>query len=83
MTPQDVGSTVPVEIAGARERPVSAEHDLVCLAVDVDGRLNIINADACTGCRLCELLCPDFAIEIHPPLTPVTVADANHGGGTT
>jgi len=21
----------------------------------------------CTGCLLCELLCPDFAIVVHPP----------------
>ncbi len=54
-----------------------------CLAVDVDGRLNIINPEACTGCRLCELLCPDFAIEIHAPQTPAAMADANPAGGTT
>jgi len=41
-----------------------------CLAVNVDGKLTIVDADACTGCRLCELLCPDFAITIHPPLEP-------------
>ncbi len=38
-----------------------------CLAVDVDGKLTIVDAEACTGCRLCEILCPDFAIEIHAP----------------
>jgi indolepyruvate ferredoxin oxidoreductase beta subunit len=54
-----------------------------CLAVDVDGRLNIVNAEACTGCRLCELLCPDFAIEIHPPHTRVAVGDAGGVGGAT
>jgi indolepyruvate ferredoxin oxidoreductase beta subunit len=41
-----------------------------CLAVDVDGRLSIVNPEACTGCRLCELLCPDFAIAIHSPRAP-------------
>ena len=54
-----------------------------CLAVDVDGRLNIIDPEACTGCRLCELLCPDFAIEIHPPQTRVAVGDATPVGGVT
>lgn len=54
-----------------------------CLAVDVDGRLNIINPEACTGCRLCELLCPDFAIEIHPPHTRAAVGDATPVGGVT
>ena len=38
-----------------------------CLAVDVDGRLTVVDAEACTGCRLCEILCPDFAIAIRPP----------------
>lgn len=22
------------------------------------------NLDACTGCQLCEIYCPDFAIEV-------------------
>ncbi|MCL1593201.1 MAG: 2-oxoacid:acceptor oxidoreductase family protein [Actinomycetia bacterium] len=38
-----------------------------CLAVDVDGKLTIVDPEACTGCRLCEILCPDFAIDIHAP----------------
>ncbi len=46
-----------------------------CLAVDVDGKLTIVNADACTGCRLCELLCPDFAISIEPPKEPALVGE--------
>jgi 2-oxoglutarate ferredoxin oxidoreductase subunit delta len=25
------------------------------------------NLDNCTYCNMCELLCPDFAIVIHPP----------------
>lgn len=39
-----------------------------CLAVDIDGKLMIVDPEACTGCRLCEVLCPDFAIGIRPPL---------------
>jgi indolepyruvate ferredoxin oxidoreductase beta subunit len=41
-----------------------------CLEVNLDGRLDIVDAEACTGCHLCELLCPDFAITISPPLAP-------------
>jgi len=37
-----------------------------CLAVNLDGKLRIVDAEACTGCRLCEMLCPDFAIAIRP-----------------
>jgi len=47
-----------------------------CLAVDVDGKLNIVDAQACTGCKLCELLCPDFAIRIHPPLAPAVLGES-------
>jgi len=49
-----------------------------CLAVDVDGKLIIVDAEACTGCKLCELLCPDFAITIRPPGEPVTAAGGVH-----
>ena len=42
-----------------------------CLALDLNGKLTIVNPEACTGCRLCEVLCPDFAIEIHPPQVAV------------
>ncbi len=27
--------------------------------------VRVTRAEACTGCRLCELLCPDFAIAVH------------------
>ncbi len=37
-----------------------------CLALNLDGKLRIVDAEACTGCRLCEMLCPDFAIAIQP-----------------
>jgi len=27
--------------------------------------VRVIREEACTACRLCELLCPDFAITVH------------------
>ncbi|OGK86606.1 MAG: hypothetical protein A2X52_19955 [Candidatus Rokubacteria bacterium GWC2_70_16] len=41
------------------------------LAIDSAGggrgadTVRVLRDDACTGCRLCELLCPDFAIAVH------------------
>jgi 2-oxoglutarate ferredoxin oxidoreductase subunit delta len=32
---------------------------------DMQGRPVVKDPDACTGCRFCELHCPDFAISIH------------------
>ncbi len=29
-----------------------------------DGRPSVDHPEACTGCLLCELQCPDFALEI-------------------
>jgi NAD-dependent dihydropyrimidine dehydrogenase PreA subunit len=29
-----------------------------------DGSPEMIDADECTGCKLCEYLCPDFAIQV-------------------
>ena len=34
-----------------------------CLALE-NGTVAIVDAGACTGCGLCELRCPDFAIWI-------------------
>lgn len=31
----------------------------------LDGSPEMINPDVCTGCKLCEYLCPDFAIQVH------------------
>lgn len=36
------------------------------LALDDEGKNTIANDAACTECRLCELRCPDFAIELVP-----------------
>jgi indolepyruvate ferredoxin oxidoreductase beta subunit len=27
--------------------------------------VELAQPEKCTGCRLCELLCPDFAIRVH------------------
>jgi len=29
-----------------------------------DGAPEMIDPDTCTGCKLCEYLCPDFAIQL-------------------
>jgi NAD-dependent dihydropyrimidine dehydrogenase PreA subunit len=49
--------------------------------VDIDDRLIVVDADACTGCRLCEILCPDFAISIGPPLEAAVARSAAEGIG--
>lgn len=36
-----------------------------CLAISAGDKAAVVIAEACTGCRLCELLCPDFAIAVH------------------
>lgn len=37
-----------------------------CLRLREGGVVEVSAPEACTGCRLCEWLCPDFAIFIHP-----------------
>ncbi|MGI6605365.1 MAG: 4Fe-4S binding protein [Firmicutes bacterium] len=34
------------------------------LAQGDDGKVQVKNPEACIGCQLCELRCPDFAIEV-------------------
>lgn len=36
-----------------------------CLALDAGGIVELVDPGACTGCRICEWLCPDFAIKVH------------------
>jgi len=31
-----------------------------------DFKACVVNLEACTECLLCEVSCPDFAIEVHP-----------------
>jgi 2-oxoglutarate ferredoxin oxidoreductase subunit delta len=40
---------------------------------------DVSNAEACTGCRICELHCPDLAISIMDARTASSTADADAG----
>jgi Pyruvate/2-oxoacid:ferredoxin oxidoreductase delta subunit len=35
-----------------------------CLEMNERGTVDVANAEACTRCGLCELYCPDFAIDV-------------------
>ncbi|GAI00248.1 unnamed protein product, partial [marine sediment metagenome] len=37
--------------------------DVTVLAME-NGKAKVINPDACTGCLLCEIYCPDFALKV-------------------
>lgn len=34
------------------------------LAMGKDGKASVVKLEDCIGCRLCELRCPDFAIQV-------------------
>lgn len=34
------------------------------LATDTRGQIQVVNLEACTGCLICELICPELAISI-------------------
>lgn len=36
-----------------------------CLGINGSDKVMVTRPEACTACRLCELLCPDFAIAVH------------------
>jgi indolepyruvate ferredoxin oxidoreductase beta subunit len=36
-----------------------------CLRLDERRVAVLDDPNACTGCRICEMLCPDFAINVH------------------
>jgi len=44
-------------------------HDVLAKADKVDNRgfylPVVVNLEACTVCRMCEMECPDFAISVH------------------
>ncbi len=40
------------------------------LALGSDFKVNVVNAEACNGDKLCELRCPDFAIFIKKDKKP-------------
>jgi indolepyruvate ferredoxin oxidoreductase, beta subunit len=42
-----------------------------CLAIGPRDKVSVVRGEACTGCRLCELLCPDFAIVVHETASAV------------
>lgn len=37
------------------------------LGLDESGAPFVKNPEKCTGCQMCELRCPDFAITLRPP----------------
>jgi len=34
------------------------------LKLDDFGSLTVVKTEACIGCRMCEIRCPDFSIEV-------------------
>jgi indolepyruvate ferredoxin oxidoreductase beta subunit len=44
-----------------------------CLRLNDELIVELSDPEACTGCRICEWLCPDFAIRVRrvPALEPV------------
>ncbi|HMM78168.1 MAG TPA: 2-oxoacid:acceptor oxidoreductase family protein [Gammaproteobacteria bacterium] len=41
----------------------------MCLRLDAQQKVELVDPAACTGCRVCEWLCPDFAIKVN--LVPI------------
>jgi 2-oxoglutarate ferredoxin oxidoreductase subunit delta len=34
------------------------------ISLNDNGEVKVVDIDACTGCMLCELRCPDFAVDV-------------------
>jgi 2-oxoglutarate ferredoxin oxidoreductase subunit delta len=49
------------------------------LGQDEAGLAFIKDPEKCTGCRLCEMRCPDFAIHVRSPRKKEKKAGAVHG----
>ena len=47
-----------------------------CLALNDHQIVELVNPEACTGCRVCEWLCPDFAIAVHVDAVPIEITQA-------
>ena len=52
------------------------------LAINGADKVAVLRPEACTACRVCELLCPDFAIVVHDEGAPAAgVPSPSHGRG--
>jgi len=52
-----------------------------CLAMNRLGKVEVVNLEACNGCLLCDLLCPDFAIVVEEPEGRERVSDRSTDAG--
>jgi indolepyruvate ferredoxin oxidoreductase beta subunit len=50
-----------------------------CLRLDDERIVELTDPSKCTGCRLCEWLCPDFAIRVHVEPKPAAAAGLAEG----
>lgn len=48
-----------------------------CLVLDEEGRPVVAHAGRCTGCRWCELHCPDFAISVRECVKEIPKEEAD------
>lgn len=49
------------------------------LGQDETGLAQVKDPEKCTGCRLCEMRCPDFAIQVRSPRKKEEKAGAGRG----
>jgi 2-oxoglutarate ferredoxin oxidoreductase subunit delta len=48
-----------------------------CIALDDEGRPVVAHPGRCTGCRFCELHCPDFAISVRECVQEIPKEEAD------